>query len=139
MVALSNWLETELRKHCLRSGSFTKPTTIAVALCTSATSDSQTGATISEVANSNGYARQVVGPSDAAWTAVSDGTASNADPITFTAAGGSWGEITHVAICDSATWHGGNLLFHGALNDPITIEDQDSLVFDIGTLSIEFS
>ena len=40
MSAMSNYLEDQLVKHLFRTGSFTKPTVIAVALCTSAPTDS---------------------------------------------------------------------------------------------------
>ena len=53
MAAMSDYLEVELIKHIFRTGSMTKPTVLAVALCTAATSDSQTGATITEVTNAN--------------------------------------------------------------------------------------
>ena len=138
MAAMSDYLEVELRKHIFRTGSFTKPTVLAVALCTAATTDASTGATITEVANSFGYARQTLNPLDANWTGASstNGLTDNASAITFTASGGSWGTVTHIAICDSATHGAGNVLFHGALTSSKTIADGDSLTFAIGALDI---
>ena len=53
MASASDFLEDELVKHIFRTGSFTKPTVLAVALCTSATVDSDDGSTITEVAAGN--------------------------------------------------------------------------------------
>jgi hypothetical protein len=43
MAAMSDYLEQQLRTHIFRTGSFTKPSGLFVALCTAATSDSSTG------------------------------------------------------------------------------------------------
>lgn len=135
---MSNYLEDEVIKHIFRTGSFTKPTVLAIALCTAATSDSQTGATITEVANSNNYARATLNPLDANWaaTAGGNGVTSNSSAITFNQASGSWGTITHIAICDSATWGAGNVLFHGALTTSKTVTNGDTFSFQIGDLQI---
>ena len=45
----------------------------------------------------------------AAFTAPSEGQASNSADILFPIAGETWGDITHIGIYDSST--GGNLLF----------------------------
>lgn len=141
MSAMSDYLEGQVRTHIFRTGSFTKPTVLAIALCTAATSDSQTGATITEVANSNGYARITCNPLDASWPVGSgtDGSVSNANAYTFTASGGSWGTITHFAIVDSATHGAGNVLFHGALTTSKTIADGDSLIFNTGGIVVTFA
>lgn len=138
MAAMSDYLEVELIKHIFRTGSFTKPTVLAIALCTAATSDSQTGATITEVPNSNSYARQTLNPLDANWAATSgsDGLTSNLAAITFPQATGSWGTITHVAIVDSATHGAGNVLFHGALTTSKAVSNGDTFSFQIGDLEI---
>src|SRR3990167_9371696 len=116
MSAMSDFLEAEVIKHIFRTGSFTKPTVLAVALCTAATTDAQTGATITEVTNANAYARTSLNPLDANWTAPGvGGLTDNASAIVFPTATGSWGTVTHFAICDSATWGAGNVLIHGAL------------------------
>lgn len=136
MSAMSDYLEAELRKHIFRTGSFTKPAALYVALCTAATSDSDTGSTITEPAGF-GYARQQNDPSDSNWSGASatDGLTDNVGAITFgPASGGNWGSITHIAICDALT--NGNMLFHGALNQSKTINDGDSLTFSIGDLNI---
>jgi hypothetical protein len=141
MSALSDYAEVEVRKHFFRTGSFTKPTTLRVALCTSATSDAQTGATITEVANSGSYARTGPDPLDANWTGASstDGLTDNASAITFPTASGSWGTVTHIGIVDSATWGAGNLLIHGALTASKTVASGDVFQFAAGALDVTFA
>src|SRR3990170_4352358 len=139
MSQMSDYLEVEIRKHIFRTGSFTKPTVLAIALCTAAPTDALTGATITEVANSYAYARQALNPLDANWTAPDStgGVTANASLITFPAAsGGNWGTITHIAICDSAAWGAGNMLFYGALTASKTITDGEQFKINAGSLTV---
>lgn len=141
MSAMSDFLEVELRKHVFRTGSYTKPTVLRVALATGATSDSQTGATITEVTNANSYARTGPDPLDANWSGASstDGLTDNVAAITFPTATGSWGTITHIAIVDSATHGAGNSLLHGALTASKAVGNGDVLSFAIGALDVTFA
>ncbi len=138
MSAASDYLEVEIRKHIFRTGSFTKPTTLRVGLATAATTDAQTGATITEVANSGSYARTGPDPLDANWTApdATGGLTDNAAAITFPTATGSWGTVSHMAILDSATHGAGNSLVHGALTASKTVASGDVLQFAIGALDV---
>ena len=138
---MSDYLEGQIIDHIFRTSSFTKPTTIAIALCTAATSDSDTGSTITEVANANGYARQTLNPLDANWAAPTggDGLTSNSSTITFgPASGGNWGTVTHVAIVDSSTHGAGNMLVHGSLDSSAIVNDGDTFIFSTNDLSITF-
>lgn len=142
MSALSDFAEVEIRKHIFRTGSFTKPTTLRVALATAATSDSQTGATITEVTNANAYARTGPDPLDANWTGASstDGLTDNAAAITFpTCTTATWGTVSHIAIVDSATWGAGNSLLHGALTASKTVGVGDVFQFNAGALDVTFA
>ena len=139
---MSDWLEAQIRAHILRTASFTKPTTLRVALATAATTDAHTGATITEVTNANAYARTGPDPLDANWTAASstDGLSDNAAAITFpVCVTATWGTVTHIAIVDSATWGAGNSLFHGALTASKAVGVGDTFQFAIGTLDITFA
>lgn len=135
---MSNYLENELIKHIFRTGSFTKPTALGIALCTAASNDASTGATITEVANSNNYAREDVPPLDANWAATSgsNGLTSNVAAITFNTASGSWGTVSDVAICDSATHGAGNLLFYGTLTASKAVGNGDTFQFGANNLTI---
>jgi hypothetical protein len=135
---MTDYLEGQIRKHCFRTGSFSKPSALYIALCTAATTDASTGSSITEPSGS-GYSRQQLDPSDSNWTGASstDGKTDNASAISFTADGGDWGAITHVAICDAST--AGNVLFHGPLASSRTINDGDTLTIPANGLSVTFA
>lgn len=140
MAAMSDYLEGEIINHVFRTASYPKPTTIAIALCLAAPVDSDTGATIPEVANAFNYSRVAFGPANANWSApiAGDGTTQNVTAITFPQAiGGNWGTITHVAILDSTTYGAGNMLFYGTLAVPKTIDDQDIFAFAATQLDVQ--
>jgi hypothetical protein len=138
MAGMSDYLEGEILNHIFRTSSFVKPSTIAIALVTSPIVDSDTGSTIAEVANSNGYARVVLNPSDSNWAApvAGDGVTSNSIAITFPQATGSWGTVSGVAILDSSTYGSGNVLLFGTLAVSKTINNGDTFTFAISGLSI---
>ena len=138
MSAASDYLEGEVLKHIFRTGSFTKPSVLAIALCTSAPVDSDTGAlTGKEVASAGAYQRQTLNPLDANWTAVgAAGLTDNASAITFPVATANWGTITHVAICDNATNGAGNLLLYGTLTTSKVVNTGDTFRFNIGDLDV---
>lgn len=134
MSQISDYLEAELLKHIFRTGSFTKPSTIYIALCLAAPTDASTGSTISEPSGGS-YARVQVGPSDATWSAVGiAGTTDNVAAITFPAATANWGLVTHYAICDAAT--AGNVLIYGTLATPQVINSLNTCKFSIGNLDV---
>jgi len=134
MAAMSDYLEVAIVKHLFRTGSYTKPTELNVALYTAAPSDAGGG---TEVAGGVGYARVNVPPLDANWAATSgtDGHTDNVAAITFGTPTGNWGTITHFGIFDES----GNLLVWGALTTPKTVNNGDPAPsFAIGALDITF-
>lgn len=141
MSQMSDWLEGQIRAHIFRTATYTKPTVDAIALATVTTTDAMTGATITEVPNSNSYARQNVAPLDANWSAASstDGITSNVAAIVFPTATGSWGTILGIAICDSATWGAGNNVIHGSLTASKTVGNGDIFQFAIAALAVTFA
>lgn len=138
MANMSNYLENQLVDHIFRTSSFTKPSVLAIALVTSAANDSQTGATISEVPDSNSYARVQLNPLDANWAAPvgGDGVTSNLAAIEFPQATGPWGTVVGLAILDSATHGAGNVLFWGNFAENKTVGTDDSVTIDIGNLTV---
>lgn len=140
MSALSDYMEDALRTLIFRTGvGFAKTATLRVALATAATTDAQTGATITEVTNANAYARTGPNPLDANWTAPDStgGLTDNAAAITFpTCTTATWGTVSHIALVDSATHAAGNSLFHGALSVSKTVGVGDIFQFSIGALDI---
>lgn len=127
MSALSDYSEKLLLDWLVTTGAATRPTAWYVALYTSATNDSTGGTEVSGF----GYARQAV--TFAAATSGA-GTTTSTNSQTFTAAGGSWGTITHMAIYDAST--AGNRLWHGALDASKLIDDGDSLFFAVGAIDL---
>jgi hypothetical protein len=136
MSAMSDYLESQLRAHIFRTASFTKPTTLAVALFTAAPSDAGGGTEVT----GGSYARVSVNPLDTNWTAASstDGVTTNTSAVTYAAPTATWGTVTHFGIYDAAS--AGNLLGWGALTTSRVISNGDAAPsFAAGALSITFA
>jgi len=127
MAALSDYSEKLLLDWLMTTGSATRPTNWYVALYTAAPNDAGGGTEVS----GNGYSRQSV-TFDAATSGA--GTTANTNDVVFTAAGGSWGTITHIGIFDAST--SGNLLWHGSLTASKTVADGDTLQFSTGNIDL---
>ena len=127
MAALSDHAEKLLLDWMMTSGTATRPTAWFVALYTAAPSDSGGGTEVSGA----GYARQSVA-FDAAATP--GGTTSNSADVSFTAAGGDYGTVTHLGIFDASS--AGNLLWHGALTASKTVADGDTITFATGNIDL---
>lgn len=132
MANASDYLEVELIKHIFRTGSFTKPTALYIALYTAAPADAGGGTEVT----ATGYSRVNVAPLDANWAATSgtNGLTSNVSAINF----GTWSTgpttVTHLAILDASS--GGNFLFHGALTASKTVAAGDSFSIPANQLTI---
>lgn len=136
MSAMSDFLEVEIRKHIFRTGSYTKPTVLAVALYTAAPGEAGGGTEVSGGA----YARVQRDPLDANWTGASatDGLTDNAADLTYPAPTANWGSITHFAILDATS--AGNFLVYGALTTAKTVNNGDPAPkFLAGALDVTFA
>lgn len=136
MSAMNDYLEVELRKHVFRTGAFTKPTVLGVALYTAAPGEAGGGTEVT----GGSYARVDTPPLDANWSGASgsDGLTDNVSDITFPAPTASWGLITHMAILDATT--AGNFLFYGALTASKTVNSGDPAPkFSAGDLDVTFA
>ena len=125
MAEFSDFMENKIIDHMLRNQSYTPPSTLYVALFTTATSDAGGGTEVSGGA----YARQAAGLS-----AASGGASSNAADITFPTATADWGTITHVALMDALT--GGNMLMHSPLDASKTVNNGDTFKINAGDLDV---
>lgn len=135
MSKMSDYLEGQLRAHIFRTASFTKPAALHVSLHTADPLDAASGAEVSGGA----YARVQRDPLDGNWTApdATGGLTDNVAAITFPAPTANWGVVTHFAIWDAAV--AGNMLIHGALTTPKTINNGDAAPsFAIGALDVTF-
>lgn len=133
MGSLSDYAETNVLDHLTGKTAYTKPT-IYVGLCTAAPTDASTGATITEVANSNNYSRKSTAGAD--WNAASAGSVSNANAITFATPSGSWGTASHFVLIDSATYGAGNVIAWGALGSSMGIGANATVSFAAGALTM---
>jgi hypothetical protein len=122
MSNASDFLEVEIRKHLFRTGSWTKPTGLYVALFTVTPSDTAGSGT--EVTGGN-YARVNVPPLDANWSGASttDGATDNVAAITFNAPSANWGTVVAFGIFDAST--SGNMLVWGPISPSKTINASD--------------
>jgi hypothetical protein len=128
MGGFADYWENKILNHIFGKGSYTPPA-IYVALSTAEPADDAAG--LAEPSG-NGYARAQTSPAD--WSTASGGAVHNANDITFPAATGSWGTITHFALFDAAA--GGNMLAHGALSQAKAIGSSDTAKFEPGDLDI---
>ena len=126
MANLTDHAEKLLLDYLMTAEVVTRPTAWYLALFTAAPSDAGGGAEVSGA----GYARQPIAFTAAATPAGS--TANNAS-ITFTASGGDFGSVSHIAIFDAEV--GGNALWTGALGAARTVNNGDNLTFGIGAVN----
>lgn len=133
MAAISDYLENALINHIFRNSNFSRPATIYVALFTAAPNDAGGGTEVS----GGSYARQGVDTgASSEWDAASSGATANTGELAFPEATANWGEVTHVGLFDAET--DGNLLFHGALDDPKTVNSGDIFRFNAGDIDVAF-
>ena len=125
MAVLSDYAEKLILDWLLTTGAATRPTAWYVALYTSAPNDAGGGTEVSGF----GYSRQAV--TFGAGTSPG-GTSANTNILSFTASGGTFGVVTHLAILDAAS--GGNFIASGPLTASKEVLDGDSLAFDVGSL-----
>jgi hypothetical protein len=120
-MAMSDYLQDALRTHLFRSGTFTKPTELHVALHTADPLDDASGAEVT----GGSYARVQQDPDDANWSAgtSTDGITVNLNPLTFPSPTADWGLVTHAAVWDAPT--GGNLIGYGPLATPRSVLNGD--------------
>lgn len=127
----SNYLE-EAQLNWVRGTAMpAAPSAVYVALSTA--DPTEDGSAIAEPAGGDGYARQAAtfgAPSQGANAA----TISNSAEVSFGAATGAWGTITHFAVFDAVS--GGNMLYHGTLTASRVVGSGDTARFAAGQLVI---
>lgn len=131
--SFSDYLEDELLDHVFGGADYSRPGTLYIALCTTAPTDASTGSTIVEPSGNN-YSRKAVTNNSTNFPASSGGAKANGAAITFDAASGSWGTITHFAIVDASS--AGNVLGWGDLAVSKAVSSGDTVSFAIGDLDI---
>lgn len=127
MSALSDYAEKLVLDWLMTTGSATRPSAWYIGLFTAAPDDTGGGIEVS----GSGYSRKTASFNAAATPG---GTTSNSAVVSWTAAGGNYGTVTHIGIFDAST--GGNLLWHGGLTTPKTVNDGDTIQFSAGNLTL---
>lgn len=128
-MSKSDYLENAILDHVLGGGDFTRPATVYVALYTAAPNDAGGGTEVS----GGSYSRLPVTNNSTNFPAAQDGSKSNGTLLTFPTATASWGSLVAFALFDAAS--GGNMLYHGAITTPKTIDNGDTAEFPIGSLT----
>lgn len=113
--------------------------TFYLALCSATPTAGLTGATITELTNAGGYARQAI-----TFAAPSGGpptTSSNSNAIAFAVSTAAYSATaTAYAICDSATIGAGALWYFNTLGSSVTVNAANLQVrFAIGALTVGLS
>ncbi|MFT9496604.1 phage tail fiber protein [Anaerosolibacter sp.] len=129
MGAMSNYIEEALLNAVFRNVAYSSPANVYIALYKSDPTDGDVGL---EVAGGS-YARQAVAfnpPTQAGGKA----QIQNSAQINFPVATADWGTITHIGIRNAGT--GGNLLYHGALTVPKTVNSGDQIIFGVGDITL---
>lgn len=126
MSGLSDYTEEKLAKWIAGSETMPAETTRYLALLDSDPTDADTG---NEVTTDIRTAGRIA----VTFSTPANGQISNTAQIDF---GNSQNDasVTHFGIYDAAT--DGNLIVHGALTSPKTIETGDQVLFDAGSLII---
>lgn len=134
----SNYLANKLLDFAFRNQSFSSPDTW-LAYVTANLADDTTGATMTEVTNSNGYARKQVNPnggSSPTWDIAASGVVSNTHDIVQSSPTGSWGLITALVYLDSGTHGAGNVLFYDNGITEQTPDTGDTVKISVGNQDI---
>jgi hypothetical protein len=130
--AASDFLENKILDHVLTATSYSAPATRYLALFTADTG-LETNSPSAEVSTSStAYVRKAV-----TFAAASGGSSATNATVTFDAATGNWGTITHVAVMDASS--SGNVLFYGAVTTSKTIETGDTFQVTSGNLTISLA
>ncbi|PNQ79703.1 MULTISPECIES: hypothetical protein [Paenibacillus] len=129
LLSKSNWWKTACINAALRGVNLTSPQTLYIALYTSNPTDADTGQEVS----GGGYVRRAVTFSEPVIEDRRAVTFSVGD-VPFPIAGADWGLVTHIGIRTAAT--GGNLVYHGAVKTPRTVQTNDTVRFLAGQIKV---
>jgi len=130
MGSFSDHLEDGILDHIFKTGVYTPPTNIYIALCTSTVLDSSSGDALPGEVSGGAYVRKVCNT----WDASSGGATENTQVESFAQATASWGTITHFALCDHSST--GNELAHGALGASKVVDSGDTAKFATGDIDV---
>lgn len=128
--SFSDHWENEILDHVFKTGSYTAPTNIYIALCKSTVLDDDTGSTLPGEVSGGAYARIICNT----WDASSGGATENTQIETYAQATADWGTCTHFALCDHLTT--GQMLAHGDLTASKNVQSGDTARFATGDIDV---
>jgi hypothetical protein len=132
--ALSTYGDNAFLNH-LFGTPFTPPANLYLALSTNGSlGKGATGASMSEVANANGYAREAI-----TFGAASARAVAQSVTVTFPQASGSWGTVAGWAIVDSATYGAGNVLTTGSFTSSFSPVSGNTVSIASGQIDVAVS
>lgn len=129
--SISDYAENKLIDHLMGKTSFTMPSTVYAALCTTTPTDASTGSTIVE-ATYTGYARKQIAGAD--LNAAAAGVMTNLNAIVFAACTAGTSTVVGVAICDALTV--GNMLAWSDVTSHVIDTSNTPATIAAGALSI---
>ena len=133
--SFSDYLENELLDHVFKTGAYTQPTHIYVALCTSAPDDDDDGSDLAaKECDYTSYDRVACNT----WDAASGGATENTGAIEFPEkTGGDNDTATHFALLDANNKSDADhVLAWGELDNSRSIVDGAVPTFDAGELDV---
>lgn len=133
----STYLREQVGGHCLRSGSFTKPSEVWVRLWTVMPDNAGGGGT--EVSSTaTGYTPVQHGPGDTYWATDNNGGFSNLGTIQFGVPVADWGNVVGVTLhTDDVS---GNMLDRYTFPAAITVSNGgQTIAFADGDLTFSFT
>jgi hypothetical protein len=123
-MAMTNYLENKLLEAVVKNTAYTTPTTVYLALFSTAPTDSTSGTELS----GSGYSRQAI-----TFGTAANGTITSNATATFSTATGNWSTIVATGIMDAST--SGNLLFYKTTAGR-NIKTNDQLTVAAGDITI---
>lgn len=135
MSNFSDFAENAIVEHVFRGQASPFNTNTYIGLFTSAPvdADDSTTLTAKEVTSGNGYSRIQFNNKCSAATG---GVLTTNQDIAWTASGGNFGTISHIAILDSDVVGAGNVLAYTALNTSFTVNNGDTFTLGTGNVTI---
>ena len=124
----TTFLQNKLIAHASGGTAYTMPTLYMALLSANPTAS---GDMTNEVANSGAYSRA---SGSGVFGTPSDGVVTTTSEITFAEATGAWGLVTYIAMCDSATWNGGDMLYYAELDFPFYVNSTNVINFPTGSI-----
>ena len=131
-VKLSSYSLSGIYNHLFRTSSLSKPSTVAIALCT----NPPTRTSYNELANTGGYVRYTNASGDVFWSHQSAGSGQNISQVQFAQATADWGYVSGIVLIDSSTYGAGNILMYGVLSSPKNVKNGQNFTLNASNLTV---